>query len=222
MKNHLLALAWLAGMISAPAQAALSVDLTMPNATFSNTSVFCTSGVPCTFTDTIVFSTPAPYDLMSASISTIAIGGVGSSSDIDFTSVTLDGTAFSLTRLLGGVFEVGGLSRLSFWAPGTHSLTVSGISYGSQGLDGSYSGTLNFAVNTPQFPLPEPSVWLTMVLGFAAIGQALRQRESTNIACSARRFAAEPPICRLRDRNQSFSTAIPRARTSSRKSAIVR
>jgi hypothetical protein len=177
MKKFAIMLAGLAGLAASPAHAALTVNLSLPSGTFDSPSVFCTSGVGgCAFTETVNFSTPSPFNLLSASITTIAVGGVGSPSDIIFTSVMLNGQAFTLTSLLGGVFEVGGLANASFLAPGNHTLTVSGITYGTAaGQDGSYSGTLTFAEATTQ-AVPEPATWLSMIMGFGVLGYSMRSR----------------------------------------------
>jgi hypothetical protein len=183
MKKLAIAMAGLAGLAASPAYAALTVSQSnfsgvAPAGTFASSSVFCTGGgTPCTFTETVTFTSSVPLNLVSATISTIAVGGIGSSSDINFTSVTLNGTAFTLGSAIGGVFEFGSLDRLSFLAPGTHTLTVQGITYGSDvGLDGSYSGTLNFAQNVVQSGVPEPTTWLSMMLGFGALGLAMRRK----------------------------------------------
>ncbi len=178
MKKLAIALAGFVGLMAAPAHAALTVNLSLPSGTFQNQSVFCASGAgPCTFTDTITFSTPSPLNLVSASITTIAVGGAQSTSDINFTSVTLNGQAFTLSSLMGGVFEVGGLANQTFLAPGTHTLVVTGTTYGTaEGLDGSYSGTLTFAQNVVQSNVPEPATWLSMIAGFSAIGFGMRRQ----------------------------------------------
>jgi hypothetical protein len=179
MKKVAMALAGFVGLMSAPAHAALTVNLSLPSGTFQNQSVFCSGGVatPCTFTDTITFTTPSPLNLVSASITTIAVGGAGSTSDINLTSVTLNGQAFTLSSLMGGVFEVGGLTNQTFMAPGTHTLVITGTTYGTaEGLDGSYSGTLTFAQNVIQSGVPEPATWLSMIVGFGAIGFGMRRQ----------------------------------------------
>ncbi len=176
MKKLAIMLAGLAGLAASPAHAALTVNLSLPSGTFASPSVFCASGVGgCTFTETVNFSTPAPFNLVSASITTIAVGGVGSTSDINFTSVVLDGQSFTLSQLLGGVLDVGGLANLSFLAPGNHTLTVSGITYGTaEGADSSYSGTLTFA--GVEQTVPEPATWLSMIMGFGVLGYSMRSR----------------------------------------------
>jgi PEP-CTERM motif len=184
MKKLAMTLAGFAGLMASPAHAALSVNLSLPSGTFGNESVFCASGsgVPCTFTESVTFTTSVPLSLLSASITTIAVGGVGSTSDINLTSVTLTTNGvtqvFTLSSLMGGLFEVGGLANIAFAAPGTHTLTVTGTTYGtSAGLDGSYSGTLTFAQNVVQSGVPEPATWLSMIAGFGAIGFGMRRQD---------------------------------------------
>jgi PEP-CTERM motif len=178
MKKIALLLAGVVGIASAPAHAALSINLSLPSGTFDSPSIFCASGTSCPFSETVTFTTPSPFNLVSASITTIAVGGVGSTSDINFTSVVLDGVNFTLTSLLGGVFEVGGLANLSFLAPGSHTLTVTGTTFGTgPGADGSYSGTLTFAAANPNTgAVPEPATWLSMIMGFGALGFAMRSK----------------------------------------------
>jgi hypothetical protein len=179
MNKFALSLATGLALFAVPAHAALTVNLSLPSGTFDNPNVNCSAGAPCSFMDTATFTTPAPYNLVSASITTIAVGGIGSTSDINFTSVTLNGVALTLTALSGGVFEVGGLANLGFLAPGSHTLVVSGTTFGLPGndpltglpRDGSYSGTLTFATRAA---VPEPATWLSMVAGFAALGFAMR------------------------------------------------
>jgi PEP-CTERM motif len=173
MKKIALLLAGVAGLVASPAHALLTVNLSLPSGTFDSPSVFCTGSAPCSFTETATFTTPSPYNLASASITSSRVGNAGSTSDINFTSVMLNGTALTLTSILGGAIEIGGLSNLSFLAPGTHTLTVTGITYGTgAGFDSSYSGTLTFATATA---VPEPATWLSMVLGFGVLGVALRR-----------------------------------------------
>jgi PEP-CTERM motif len=179
MKKLAIMLAGLAGLAASPAHAALSVNLSLPSGTFASPNIFCSTGAPCAFSETVTFYTPAPLNLVSASITTIAVGGVGSPSDINLISVFLNGNAFTLSSLLGGVFEVGGLANSGFLAPGTHTLTVNGISFGTgPGDEGSYSGTLTFATagGGNEGAVPEPATWLSMIMGFGVLGYSMRSR----------------------------------------------
>lgn len=54
---------------------------------------------------------------------------------------------------------------------GTQTLTVSGIAASK----GTYSGTISFAA------VPEPAVWGFMILGFAAVGGAMRRRAKVTL-----------------------------------------
>jgi hypothetical protein len=180
MKKIALFLAGVAALAAAPAHAALTVNISLPSGTFESPSVFCTAGAPCTFTETVGFTTGVPFNLVSASITTSAVGAIGSTSDINFTSVTLNGQAFALSSILGGLIEFGGLANQTFLAPGNHVLVVSGITYGTSAAnDGSYSGTLTFRSPNGEIVLPEPASWLSMMFGFGALGFAMRRRVQT-------------------------------------------
>jgi hypothetical protein len=178
MNKIALMLAGTVGLASAPAYATLTVNLSLPSGTFDNPNVNCVAGAPCPFSDTVTFSTPVPYNLLSASITTIAVNGVGSTSDINFTSVILDGNAFTLSPQ--GFFEFGSLANIVFVAPGNHTLTVNGQTFGLPGndpatglpRDSSYSGTLTFAARTA---VPETATWLSTLLGFGVLGFAMRR-----------------------------------------------
>jgi hypothetical protein len=179
MKKVAFFLAGFAALAAAPAHAALTINISLPSGTFDSPSVFCNgTPAPCSFTESITFTTPAPYNLVSASITTSAVGGNTSTSDINFTSVTLNGQALTLSSILNGQIEFGGLANQAFLAPGTHTLIVRGITYGtSAGTDGSYSGTLTFTTPTPGVAVvPEPATWLSMVLGFGLLGFSMRRR----------------------------------------------
>ncbi len=179
MKKVALFLAGVGALAAAPAHAALTINLSLPSGTFESPSVFCTgTPAPCSFSESVTFTTPVPYNLVSASITTSAVGGNNSTSDINFTSVKLNGQALALSSILGGQIEFGGLANVAFLAPGTHTLVVQGITYGtSAGTDGSYSGTLTFTTPTPGVAVvPEPATWISMILGFGMLGFSSRRR----------------------------------------------
>jgi hypothetical protein len=198
MKKFIVAMTGLAGLMASPAIAAPTISMGSQAASFGNGNVYCGmssssssgststtsgtsgTGVPCSFTDTIVFSTSSAFNLVAGTITTISAGGIGATGDINLTNVTLDGMSFSLAQLFGGMYETGALgipTPLSFSA-GTHTLVIKGTTFGSSaGLDGSYGGNLNFSANTVvQTGVPEPSTWLSMMLGFGALGFAMRRQ----------------------------------------------
>ena len=148
---------------SANANAALLViNITGDTADFGN-KVVCAGG--CTFTDVGTFITPVGYQLVGGSISTIQTGG--SSTNIDFSSVLLNGVAWAMSP--NGPGESGFIFSQPLIAGGNNTISVSGFSGGS----GAYEGTLSFAA------VPEPSTWLMMILGVGIAGAALRRRRQT-------------------------------------------
>ncbi len=100
------------------------------------------------------------------------ISTIGSArNNIDFTSVTLNGQAFSLSG--PGVAEFGFIDALATMS-GQQTLTVNGISGGN----GSFAGTIAFQPGV-MGAVPEPSTWAFMLLGFGAIGYGMRRRKQT-------------------------------------------
>lgn len=91
----------------------------------------------------------------------------GPSSNIDFTSVLLNGNAFTLSPT--GMFEFGSVANVLL-APGMNNvLTVTGRNTG----DGAFAGTLVFGA------IPEPGTWAMMLLGFGAVGLSVRRKRAT-------------------------------------------
>ena len=106
------------------------------------------------FTDTFTFSPSGSFTVPGSFIG-LNLTGLG----LTFSSVTLNGTAFSLS--LGNQF-VSGSSPFSFSGPLT--LRVQGTS----GFIGSYGGTL--AAIPGSASVPEPASLLLLGAGLAAIG----------------------------------------------------
>lgn len=162
MKKYLLAATGaLALSFSANANAALVINITGASGTFGNNPV-----TSPTFSDTATFITPIGYNLVGATITSILTGG-NPATNINFTSVTLNGVNF-VTGSFGNV-EFRSLQNLLMVPGGTNTLSVAG----SAGRSASYSGTLSFAA------VPEPSTWLLMIFGVGIAGAALRRRRQT-------------------------------------------
>jgi hypothetical protein len=92
--------------------------------------------------------------------------------DIDFTSVLLDGFAFTP----GGVDPADETFFLTLAGPlaiGSHTITVNGVT-GSSG-DGAFGGNINLSAAPG---VPEPSTWAMMLLGFGGMGVAMRRRRT--------------------------------------------
>ncbi|VAW05529.1 hypothetical protein MNBD_ALPHA04-1828 [hydrothermal vent metagenome] len=150
--------------IAAPsaANAAHTIVFDGTSGTFSNESIAVGA-----FSDTFTFSVVLPGNLASTVSSVLG----SQMSNIDFTSVTLNGIDFDI--LASGAVEFRQVLNL---AAGTNpqTLIVSGISGGN----GSYAGTLAFA------SVPEPATWGMLIFGFGAIGGAMRRRRNVTTKVS--------------------------------------
>ena len=111
------------------------------------------------FDDSYTFSV-ADMGAVSGTITSVAIDGV---TNVDFSSVLLNGVEF--TNLLSGDTEFRSILRLPV-SGGEQSLRVRGQSQGR----GSYAGTLAFSTT----PVPEPAGWTTMLLALGLLGAGLK------------------------------------------------
>jgi hypothetical protein len=158
--KRLLPLAAAAAALAAfasPAQAVETMTMSGASGTFGDDGVIPQGA----FTSTFNFSAPIGFDLANATISTSANGN----SNVDFTSVLLNGVAFTLTPQ--GTFEFGSVGPVA--VGGENTLIVNGQNMG----DGAFSGTLTFAA---QSAVPEPATWGMMLLGFGAVGVSVRRK----------------------------------------------
>jgi len=120
---------------------------------------------PGAFEHTFAFELTQPGTANSSLTTTLLAGN-----DIDFTSISLDGFAFTQTGFDGSGAENWQLDFAALGA-GAHQITVTGSVAGAS-QDGSYSGVLNVATAV----IPEPATWGMMILGFGGMGGLLRQR----------------------------------------------
>lgn len=134
------------------------------------------SGGPGTFSDSFTFTILGSQGLVDSQISTLLLNG---SQNINFTSLALDGM---VTTIVGGVGTGGVFVKTSSdpnpetWAIlnpvllgiGNHTINVAGNLIGP---NGSYGGTINV-----QAAVPEAKTWAMMLLGFGAMGIAIRRR----------------------------------------------
>ncbi|MXO87047.1 PEPxxWA-CTERM sorting domain-containing protein [Altererythrobacter aurantiacus] len=104
--------------------------------------------------------------VLSGSASTTTVQ-IGSMTDVDFTSIFLNGEEFTLFEGPFGFNEFGAIAELPAVA-GLQTLVVNGISRGN----GSFAGTISFA---PTAAVPEPGTWALLLLGFAAVGFSMRR-----------------------------------------------
>ena len=172
----------LALMLTALAATAISTSASA--VTYVNTgpvisgasSTFSTAlaGKSGSFTDVIHFLAPVNYMLQSATISTVQTGS--KATNVDFTSVLLNGVAFTLSPT--GQVEFGSITNQPLW--GMNTLTIIGkAGIGAKLADATFGGTLSFGN-----AVPEPATWALMLLGIGGIGAGMRRRK-----VSALRFA---------------------------------
>jgi hypothetical protein len=164
MKTAVLATAMAAAILCAApaANAAHTITLTPPAADGSFTGVFGETGLAAgDFSDPFTFNMPT--GIAGATITTNWVGSL--LSNLDFSSVTFNGHPFSLGPT--GQVENGFILNLPVTS-GTQTLVVNG----KTGGDGSFSGTLSFALTA----VPEPAAWTMMIVGFGGIGAMLRRR----------------------------------------------
>jgi len=127
--------------------------------------------------DTFTFSILGSPGLTNAQVSSILLQGV---QNITFSSVSLDGNAFTLTSPVGAAQQwsccgVDGLSPVLLDV-GSHSINLMGTLTGQ--FAGSYAGTINIQAIVPDQhgAVPEPTTWAMMLLGFGGVGLAMRRR----------------------------------------------
>jgi len=136
------------------------------------------------FTDTFQFTIPQSGTGGGSITTTIdALSALNTSTDLDITSVFINGVAAIETlRDINGVIcftegvgscgatETFARSLVPIVANVQNTIVVTGI---SRGL-GSYGGNLVFSPTA----VPEPATWAMMLLGFAGIGWQLRRKRS--------------------------------------------
>ncbi|MES2492305.1 MAG: FxDxF family PEP-CTERM protein [Pseudomonadota bacterium] len=184
-------LSTIAGLFALTAGTAASAAPTITYNTGSGgpsfTAAFQNGAPSATFDDLFMSFTVAVGGVLNATLTTI---GIHSVNDVDFTlarvngpggsTVPFDITKTSLSTPAGVVPKVTNPDGLEFGlisgqliGPGTYQLQVKGSAPGANG-NGSYSGTLSFAAGA----VPEPTTWALMILGFGAIGFAMRRQRS--------------------------------------------
>jgi len=152
-------------MVAPAANAAQVINFTPPAADGSISGTFGNVGLALgDFEDTFTFNWPST-GTGGATISSILSSTL---TDVNFTSVTLNGAEFNI--LSSGNVEFRKLEDVLL--PINNILVVKGWSGGN----GSYSGTLAFA---PSAAVPEPATWAMMIIGFGAAGAMLRRSRQT-------------------------------------------
>jgi hypothetical protein len=128
-----------------------------------------------TFTDRFLFTIGAD-GLGSGSVATSLSGDVGGTTDLDFLEIIFNnGVQDYIVPLSSmGTSQFGAISNVPIFAEVLNTLSITYLSRG----DGSYGGNLTF---TPTGAIPEPMTWALMLLGFAAVGYAMRRRPKQQV-----------------------------------------
>ena len=134
-----------------------------------------TSATITPFTDVFNFSIAGTPGSTNAQVGTILLNGI---QNINFTSITLDGNPFTLVSAVGAAEQwaccgLGGQGSVLLGV-GPHNITLTGNLIGAN--PGSYSGTINIQA------VPEPATWAMMLVGFGAVGMAMRRRRQPALA----------------------------------------
>lgn len=130
------------------------------------------------FSDTFQF-TLGQTGLGSGSLST-STSIFGDLTDLDLTSVTVNGMAATRNATPQNLVETYYLYGVPITAGVLNTITVVGLSRGN----GSYGGNVTFVPFASG--APEPASWAMMILGFGLAGTAMRyRRRSTRLAFAA-------------------------------------
>lgn len=152
--------------VSAPASAAVVILNPGAGGTlsgdFGDTVTVGSPAAPAAFRSEFTFTLPSA-GLTSANVTSIAT--IMMNTDLDFTSVFLNGTALTLTR--DSFEDRARIFNLPTTA-GVQTLVINGLARGN----GSFGGSIAFA---PTAAVPEPTTWALLLLGFAAVGFSMRR-----------------------------------------------
>ena len=158
-------------MFATSAQAATFLTISGPSGTFGDDEVTCGSAAtPCTFTRNFQFVTPAGFNIASIDVSSIATANV--QTNIDFSSVTLNGVNFN--TIATGVQEFRNILNQNLVPGGNNILAINGTS----GANSAFSGNLSFSSVAA---VPEPTTWMLMLFGMAGIGFSMRRKKDTTL-----------------------------------------
>ena len=163
-----------AAVVVAPLTNPVSLASLTPPTTFSIATNL--SGGPGTFSTDYNFTIAGMSALFDGQVSTVA--GAGGAQTVALSApLLLSGatTLYTFVQDPGNVntFAITPANALTL-APGTYTIRVGGNLMSS---NGSYAG--NFNVNNA---VPEPKTWAMMLLGFGAMGLAIRRRRRPVLA----------------------------------------
>lgn len=150
------------------AQAAIIFTMT-PESASGRFDADIVSGVAGNFTLTDTFARPTGFNMVTATISSILIPSNTPFTDINLFDVYLNDVLF--TPMSTGDWESQTLFP-EIALRDTNTLTINGWSGGG----GTITGSFAFSAGA----IPEPATWGLMILGFGAVGVALRRRQKVS------------------------------------------
>lgn len=154
------------------ARAAATISVSPPQADGSISGTFEHQGIVAgLFNDLLTFNF-SRFGNANATISSVF--QISENNNIDFSSVTFNGTSFDIATQ--GDVEFRFLQGLAV-SPGLQTLGINGTSGGN----GSYAGTFSVATLAS---VPEPASWALLLVGFGVVGSTLRRRRlATSVTC---------------------------------------
>lgn len=160
------ALAAATAFVAAPASAATTINLAPIGG--SLVGLFGNLNPSGTGTDIYNFTVPSNGDVFGEILS---IGLRITLTNLDFTSVTLNGVNFDINST--GIIEDRTISL-----PVSAGLQTLSVSYRNAQRFSSYGGIITFAPSAVG-AVPEPATWGLMILGFGGVAGAMRYRRRT-------------------------------------------
>lgn len=135
----------------------------------SGTADFGDKGISTsTFSDTFTFTLPTGF--ASGSVTTVL---VGASTDVSFTTVSLNGTPFNVSTT--GTTDTRTLVGLPVTS-GPQTLVVAGNVNPGSPVSGPFNGAFGGSLSFQPGGVPEPASWALMMLGFGGLGGVLRSK----------------------------------------------
>ena len=162
--------------MAAPASAALTLIPSPATCTTANTVcnwIVAGSTSSGSFSDSATFTLPETGTTGSSITNSATMNSMTGaiSGDIDFSRIFLTdptGTQFDFSLTPTGLVETGNILLNSML--GTYTLTVQGTA----NTAATYGGNITYTA--PTAAVPEPATWALLILGFGAVGFAMRKR----------------------------------------------
>ncbi len=167
--------------LSPPASAALIADWGVIAIGSETSFRFTPYDATTNFTDQYSFALAASTAITYSTESFLAVCTRGCGNPV---------LEFGIYDATGGLLDASGSVTLG---PGSYAFQIRGTGMGSGNAAGT-GGLISFYSAAPELvsPTPEPSAWMLMLSGLAAIGLRMRRRESAAARCAASPQGGQP------------------------------